>query len=141
MILEEQKCPFSAPLITHQFDCVHAKEVIHRGGTEIACNGGAVVQPRCDRLFQRLKAAALPAFGVEDDLLSMPHSVLVKIQYGGLLGLQRLLSDPAPAAERVENIDALLQQAQTKWGSMEAISCDSLVPDITAFKPRSRRGH
>ena len=135
--MEERKCPFSAPLVTKQFGCVHAKEVIHRGGTEIACIN-ADAQPRCDRLFQRLKAVALPAFGVEDDLLSMPHSVLVKIQYGGLLGLQRLLSGPA---DRVENIDALLQQAQTKWGDIETISCDPLVADITAYKPRSRRGH
>ena len=134
--MEERKCPFSVPLVTKQFGCVHAKEVIHRGGTEIACTN-ADAQPRCAQLFQRLKAVALPAFGVEDDLLSMPHSVLVKIQYGGLLGLQRLVSGPA---DRVENIDALLQQAQTKLGSMDTLSCDPLVADITAFKPRSRRG-
>ena len=135
--LQEPKCPFSAPLVTHQFGCALAKEVIQRGGTEIACTH-AGAQSRCAGLFQRMKTAALPAFGVEDDLLSMPHSVLVKIQYGGLLGLQRLLSGPA---ERVENIDALMQQAAVKWGNIEAISCEPLVPDITAFKPRSRRGH
>lgn len=135
--MPEPKCPFSAPLVTHHFGCVLAKEVIHRGGTEIACTQDAA-QARCAGLFERLKTAALPAFGVEDDLLSMPHSVQVKIQYGGLLGLQRLLSKPA---ERVENIDTLLQQAATQWGSIEAIACDSLIPDITAFKPRSRRGH
>ena len=134
--MEERKCPFSAPLVTQQFGCVHAKEVIHRGGTEIACTN-ADAQPRCARLFQRLKAVALPAFGVEDDLLSMPHSVLVKIQYGGLLGLQRLLSGPA---DRVENIDALLQEVHMKWGDIETISCDPLAADITAYKPRSRRG-
>lgn len=135
--MQEPKCPFSAPLITHHFGCALAKEVIHRGGTEIACTQDGA-QRRCAGLFERLKTAALPAFGVEDDLLSMPHSVLVKIQYGGLLGLQRLLPN---AAERVDNIDALLQQATTQWGSIEAIACDSLIPDITAFKPRSRRGH
>lgn len=135
--MQEPKCPFSAPLITHHFACVLAKEVIHRGGTEIACTQDAA-QARCAGLFERLKTAALPAFGVEDDLLSMPHSVLVKIQYGGLLGLQQLLSGPA---ERVDNIDALLQQAASQWGSLEAIPCDSLIPNIVAFKPRSRRGH
>lgn len=134
--MSEAKCPFSAPLITHHFGCVLAKEVIHRGGTEIACTQDGA-QARCAGLFERLKTAALPAFGVEDDLLSMPHSVLVKIQYGGLLGMQRLLSGPV---DKIENIDALLNQATTHWGNTEAVPCDSLVPDITSFKPRSRRG-
>lgn len=139
--MEEHKCPFSAPLISQQFGCVHAREVIHRGGAEIACTD-AQAQARCEPLFQRLKAAALPAFGVEDDLLSMPHSVQVKIQYGGLLGLQRLLPEAAaPAPERVENIDALVTGALSRFGGLDAVPCEQVVADIAAFKPRARRGH
>lgn len=134
--MSETKCPFSAPLITHHFGCALAKEVINRGGTEIACTHEAA-QVRCAGVFGRLKANALPAFGVEDDLLSMPHSVSVKIQYGGLLGIQRLLSSPV---EKIENIDALLNQATTHWGSPEAMPCNDLISDITSFKPRARRG-
>ena len=138
--MPQSKCPYSAPLIGHHFDCACAQEVIRRGGTEVDCTN-ASAHARCEQLFHRLKAVALPAFGVEDDLLSMPHSVLVKIQYGGLLGLQRLLSSAAPAAERIDDIDTLVQQAQARFGSAEAIPCDPLVAEITAFKPRSRRAH
>lgn len=138
--MEQHRCPFSAPLTSHHFACTHAKEVIRRGGTEIDC-GDTPAHARCERLFHCMKAAALPAFGVEDDLLSMPHSVLIKVQYGGLLGLQRLLSSPVPAAERVEDINTLVAQAQASFGSVEATPCDQLVADITAFKPRSRRAH
>ncbi len=138
--MEQHKCLFSAPLISHQFGCVYAKEVIHRGGAEIACTDIAA-HARCGQLFQHMKAAALPAFGVEDDLLSMPHSVLVKIQYGGLLGLQRLLSGATAAPERVENIDALVAGAQVRFGVVGAVPCAQFVADITAFKPRPRRGH
>jgi len=135
--MDEHKCPFSAPLITRQFGCAHAQEVIHRGGAEINCTDAAA-HARCELLFQRLKAAALPAFGVEDDLLSMPHSVLVKIQYGGLLGLQRVLRVAAQVAERVEDVQALVAEASLRFG--DEIPCAPLVDDITAFKPRARRG-
>jgi hypothetical protein len=135
--MEEHKCPFSAPLITRQFGCAHAQEVIHRGGAEINCTDAAA-QARCDLLFQRMKAAALPAFGVEDDLLSMPHSVLVKIQYGGLLGLQRLLRAESQVSERVEDIQALVVEASLRFS--DAVPCAPLVADITTFKPRARRG-
>jgi len=137
--MEEYKCPFSAPLITRQFGCAHAKEVIHRGGAEINCTNTAA-HTRCDQLFQRLKVAALPAFGVEDDLLSMPHSVLVKIQYGGLLGLQRQLRTEVQEAERVEDVQALVVEAVARFGGVSEIPCASLIDDITAFKPRARRG-
>lgn len=136
--MDELKCPFSAPLITHQFGCHNAVEVTRRGGPDIACTDGRAAQ-RCEALFAQLKAAALPAFGVEDDLLTMPHSVLVKIQHGGPLGLQRLLDGIGGAAgDRVEDLDRLIAAAEARFSS--ALPVDAVVPDITAFKPRARRG-
>jgi hypothetical protein len=135
--MQEYKCPFSAPLITHQFGCTKATEVVRRGGVEINCTDAAAWS-RCDQLFQRMKLAALPAFGVEDDLLSMPHSVLVKVQYGGLLGLQRLLRAEPQVGERVDDIHTLVVEASLRFGN--EVPCGSLVDDITAFKPRARRG-
>lgn len=135
--MSEHKCPFSAPLVTRQFGCTVSQEVIHRGGTEINCTDAAA-HARCDQLFQRLKVEALPAFGVEDDLLSMPHSVLVKIQYGGLLGLQRLLRATPQVAERVEDVRSLVAEASLRFN--DDVPCARLVDDITAFKPRARRG-
>jgi hypothetical protein len=135
--MQEYKCPFSAPLITHQFGCTKATEVVRRGGVEINCTDAAAWS-RCDQLFQRMKLAALPAFGVEDDLLSMPHSVLVKVQYGGLLGLQRLLRAEPQVGERVDDIHTLVVETSLRFG--DEVPCGSLVDDITAFKPRARRG-
>lgn len=135
--METRKCPFSAPLVTHQFGCCKAQEVVRRGGAEIDCTDAAACE-RCVRLFGRLKAAALPAFGVEDDLLSMPHSVLVKIQHGGLLGLQRVLAAAEAVTERVEDIDRLVADAQARYG--ESVSVDAVVADMTNFKLRARRG-
>jgi hypothetical protein len=89
-------------------------------------------------LFQQMKAAALPAFGVEDDLLSMPHSVLVKIQHGGLLGLQRLLEPGAAGSGAVQDIHALVDQAAGKYSNLDAIPCPALVQDMTGYKLRRR---
>jgi hypothetical protein len=88
--------------------------------------------------MQCLKDAALPAFGVEDDLLSMPHSVLVKIQFGGLLGVQRLLDATRSDADSVIDINALVEQALEKYGTTDAVPCAEIVTDITGFKPKRR---
>lgn len=134
--MEEYKCAFSNTLVTNQFACEKAEQVTRRGGPDVACTSDAAHQ-RCEKLFQQMKAAALPAFGVDDDLLSMPHSVLVKIQHGGLLGLQRLL-DGAAGSGDVKNIHALVDQAVGKYNHLDAIPCSALVQDMTSYKLRRR---
>ena len=133
--MDEYKCAFSNTLITNQFGCEKAEQVTRRGGPDIACTADAAHQ-RCKRLFRQMKAAALPAFGVEDDLPSIPHSVLVKIQHGGLLGLQRLVD--AAGATDVKNIHALIDRATGKYHNLDAVPCPELVPDMTSYKLRRR---
>ncbi len=136
--MEEYKCAFSHTLVTNQFGCEKAKPVTRRGGPDIACTSAEAHQ-RCERLFQRLKEAALPAFGVEDDLLTMPHSVLVKIQHGGLLGLQRLIDNGTAESGEIKNIDGLVGRAVEKLGNLDAIPCQAFVEDMTSYKLKRRR--
>lgn len=136
--MEEYKCAFSNTLVTNQFGCEKGEPVARRSGPDIACTSGEAHQ-RCERLFQRLKEAALPAFGVEDDLLTMPHSVLVKIQHGGLLGLQRLIDNGTAEAGEIKNIDGLVGRAVEKLGNLDTIPCQAFVEDMASYKLKRRR--
>lgn len=133
----EDQCAFSQTLIGGQFACRHAEPVVRRGGAEIACRSPRAAQD-CARLLQCLKDAALPAFGVEDDPLSMPHSMLVKIQFGGLLGVQALLDASRADADSVADINDLVEQTREKFTTLDAVPCAALVDQITRFKPRRR---
>ncbi|MBI3570714.1 MAG: hypothetical protein HY082_06370 [Gammaproteobacteria bacterium] len=134
-MVEEYKCAFNATLMGDQFGCAHARHVARRGGPDIACvdNTG---HERCQRLFDLLKASALPTFGVEDDPLSMPHSTLVKIQFGGLLGIQRLLGD---SSETVADINALVGHTESRFGGLETVPCEQTHTDMTGYKIRRRK--
>ena len=133
--MEEYKCAFNATLMGDQFGCTHARHVVRRGGPDVACadNTG---HERCRRLFGLLKTSALSAFGVEDDLLSMPHSTLVKIQFGGLLGIQRLLGN---GGETVTDIDSLVDRAENRFGGLETVPCEQVRADMTGYKIRRRK--
>lgn len=133
--MEEYKCAFNATLMGDRFGCAHARHVVRRGGPDVACVDSAGHE-RCRRLFEILKASALPAFGVEDDLLSMPHSTLVKIQFGGLLGIQRLLGS---SGETVMDINSLVEHAGRNFGDLETLPCQEFVTDITSYKTRRRK--
>jgi hypothetical protein len=136
------KCPFAAPITAGRAACCNAQEVVRRGGSEYDCRSEAD-HAACIGLFDRLKAAALPAFGVEDDLLSMPHSTLVKIQSGGLLGLARLLGDQAAegAEEGAEiaDISVLVGLARARYGDLGLVPCAELTGDILGYR-LERRG-
>jgi hypothetical protein len=129
-------CPFSATLAKNDFACPHAEQIIRRGGAEFACRS-ATTHANCVRLFERMKAVALPEFGVEDDLLQVPHGVLAKIQFGGLLGLQRMLNDNPDGT--VADIASLVEAAKTRFAGIEAIPCAQLVGDITRYQLSRRR--
>lgn len=133
----EHKCAFSQPLISEQFGCEHAEPVVRRGGAEIACRSAEACS-RCAALLQRLKRDALPAFGVEDDLLTMPHSVLVKIQFGGLLGVQRLIDAEKATADSVSNINAVVMQAAQTYSGLDELPCALIVDDMTGYQTRRR---
>lgn len=132
----EKICPFGSTLVTETCACVHAEQVVRRGGAEIICQEDAAYS-RCSNLFQHLKQAALPAFDVEDDLTTMPHSVLQKIQFGGLLGLQTLLTNQA--ADQVANVVSLMEAAEAKYGSLDSLPYAELVRFITEYKLKRRR--
>lgn len=135
--MSDLKCPFRHTLIQRDFGCEHAGEITRREGPDVACQD-AVAQARCTAFFAHLRAGAVPAFGVEDDLTQMPQSVLVKIQFGGLLGLGRLLGEGG--GERVDNVNGLVVRALQRFGTPGAVPVEEILPDITAHKVRRRRG-
>ena len=132
----EQICPFGSTLVTEICHCVHADQVVRRGGAEIICQD-EVAYVRCTELFQHLKDVALPAFEVEDDLTTMPHSVLQKIQFGGLLGLQQLVMEQA--TDTVADIAGLLDSLQTRLGTLDKLPYNEVVSFITEYKLKRRR--
>lgn len=136
--MDNFKCAFNGTMMAEQFACARAHRVTRRAGPDVACDSQAAHQ-RCAALFERLKSAALPAFGVEDDLLSMPHSVIVKIQFGGLAGLQCLQRPDAALETPVDDIDALVRRALEQFGSVDAVPCERFVEAMTSY-PLRRRG-
>lgn len=128
------RCSFSSPLVTEQYVCTHGEQVVRRGGTEVACRDEAACS-RCEAVFEWLKQVTLPAFNVEDDLTSMPHSVLQKIQFGSLAGLRQLL-DIKPG-ERPD-IHELLNQAAERYGGIDALPYSELAETISHYKLKRR---
>lgn len=131
-------CPFTAPLVKKDFLCPQADEVIRRGGSEIACKNPDS-HSRCTQLHALVKSSALAAMDLEDDLLTLPHNTLVKIQYGGLLGLQAMMLPDKADSTQVENIESLVSQAISSYGDPAHVPLESINAAIINFKTQRRR--
>ncbi len=127
------KCAFNHPLMVGEFRCNKARSVVRRGGPDVDCESEAA-QRRCTRLFARLKAASLPAMDLPDDPLSMPHSIHVKIQSGGLSGIKRMLKDTQD-----DDVASMVRAAVRRFHGIDAIPLDELILDITNYRLRRRR--
>ena len=138
--MQDLKCPFCRILLPGDFRCGHASAVTRRDGPDIAC-GAPRVRELCDEVLARLKAVGLPALGYSDDLTELPHGVAMKVQMGGLLGLQKLAGTAAADdSAAVRDVGAVVDAAVERYGGAAAIPYADLVPGMSAFQLKRRRG-
>ena len=133
--MEEHRCPFQVPQIKRDFACSLGVEVTRRDGAAVACQSGSASRHCCE-LYERLKQAGLEASGMRDDLATVPQSLYIKVQYGGLLGLQRLLGD---TRHDIADISSLLTQLHAQYGGIENIPCEQVKADIESHKARRKK--
>ncbi len=131
--METYKCAFSHPLMVGEFRCANGQPIVRRGGPGVGC-GSESAHRRCARLFDNLKSESLTALGLQDDPLSLPHSILVKIQCGGLTGIARMLERRSG-----DDVAAMLDAAELQFQGIDAVPVHQLVEEISAYRVKRRR--
>ena len=128
-------CPYSAMLAQKRdFSCPYADEVIRRGGSEYVClqiNNHEL----CSEVHNKVKKVYLESQGLEDDLLSLPHSTFVKIQFGCVLGLQYALGRDAT---KIEDIGSLIADTINNYKNIDALPFEVVNEQISAYKLEKR---
>lgn len=136
MSLHSDGCCFAITQISNEFDCQYGELVTRRAGPDIACQS-AMCRQKCLTVYEHMKNTGLDAFDYEDDLTQVPHGVWVKIQFGGLLGLQAEIG--LEQANTIKNIADLIQSAEQSFKQLELIPYDNLVTAMQSYKARRRK--
>lgn len=127
------KCPFAQVLISEQARCTKGVTVARRGGVDVSCQD-AVASARCRTVHEGLLTTALEAVGMEYDLNQLPHSLLMKVQYGGLAALAKETGFTQP----VEDVDQLVQAVVKKYQRSDRIDYERYQPEILSYKLKRR---
>ena len=95
---------------------------------------------QCRTVHEKVKQAVLAEMGLEDDLLSVPHSTLVKIEFGAVLGLnQALQPQNASASDSIADIATMIQSALETYNSADQLPVDTTTQTAIAYKLQRRR--
>ncbi len=132
-------CPFEKALVAKR--CFCEKAVRHNiAERDVAGCSSAAVAEDCGALLDLLRHNAQFALHLTHVEGGLPHAKEMKVQCGGLLGLQREL-DPARADdETVENVFALVREAMERFGDLASLPYGEIVKTVSSFEIRRRSG-
>ncbi len=136
--INERRCVFEKAINSRRCSCdkSHRFHLADREG--IACNS-ASANALCRELLDQMRSKARFALHLTSADAPLPHAREIKVQTGGLLGLQELLHPEKTGAENVENAIGLIDTALTKYGSLGKLPYDILVQAIVKFEGRRKR--
>lgn len=137
--VNERRCVLEKALNNRAATCSYAERFYLADREGVGCKSDAA-QRRCQDLLNRMRDGARFALQMTHIGGPLPHNKEIKVQAGGLLGLQALLHPERAEADQVEDVFGLLNDAEQRYGGIADLPYQDMVKHITRFQGRSRRG-
>lgn len=136
--INDRRCVFEKSVNSRRSTCEHGRQFNLADREGVACSSEAGNR-RCQVFLDMIRRNA--SFALQQRHIDgpLPHAKEVKVQTGGLLGLQGLLHPQQAGAEQVDNIAGLLREAQDRYGEFEQLPYTELVKTIVRFEGRHKR--
>ncbi len=129
-------CVFEKGILSQKCKCSyqHTFRLADRHG--VGCTD-TVMQQSCKAFLDHLRQQTRFVFKIDIDG-PLPHNKEIKVQNGGMLGVQKLLLND-DSAQVVEDIADLMQQSIALYGSVDEIPFNLIMPSVTNYKTRPKR--
>lgn len=133
-------CVFEKGILSLRCRCAyqHMFRLADRHG--VGCRD-ALMQQNCSSFLSHLRKQTRFVFKINIDG-PLPHNKELKVQNGGMLGVQKLLLTSTPddeAGNEVGNIAGLMTRSIELYGSIENIPYHRIMPSVTAYQTRPKR--
>lgn len=138
--VNERRCAFEKALLTRLFGCEKLIKANIAEREAVGCSDGSA-QQRCQRLLERMQRSAAFVFKRTEMAGPLPHAQEIRVQCGGLLGLQQLIQGESQSSG-VADIHDLVRRAAAEYEGLDALPYGTLARSITSYqgrRPRRRR--
>lgn len=137
--VNERRCVLEKALNSRAVRCSHCERFYLADREAVGCKSDPA-QRRCRELLVRMREGARFALQMTHIGGPLPHNKEIKVQIGGLQGLQALIDPQSARDAGVDDVFGLLNAAEQRFGALPAFPFQELVKHITRFQGRNRRG-
>ena len=129
-------CVFEKGILSLKCKCAyqHMFRLADRHG--VGCTD-ALMQQNCRVFLGHLRKQTRFLFKINIDG-PLPHNKEIKVQNGGMLGMQRLLMEDA-SVDSVDDISGLMSQSIELYGSIEQVPYNLIMPSVSSYQTRPKR--
>ncbi len=129
-------CAFEKAILSSQCSCEKSTRIFIADRQAGGC-ASPVAQRECRELLVLLRRNAAFALKLTSVGGPLPHAKEMKVQCGGLLGIQSLLYPDGPP-NRVQNVYGLVRTAQECYGNLDSLPFSEVIQSIARFQARRR---
>lgn len=137
--VNERRCVLEKALNSRTVRCSHCERFYLADREAVGCKSDPA-QRRCQELLVRMREGARFALQMTHIGGPLPHNKEIKVQIGGLQGLQALIDPQSARDAGVDDVFGLLNAAEQRFGALPAFPFQEMVKHITRFQGRNRRG-
>ena len=136
--VNERRCVFEKAINARRCTCDLSQRfnLADREGVSCTSETGAI---RCRQLLVLLRDNARFALQMTNVPGPLPHAKEVKVQIGGMLGLQKLLRPEMINDDLVHDINGLAEVAIQRFNSLDNLPYSEIVKSVVSFEGRLRR--
>ena len=136
--INERRCPYEKAVNSRRCNCSQSKRFNLANREGVACKSAAG-NLLCNELLNIMRRKARFSLHVTHATSPLPHAKEIKVQVGGLLGLQKLLDPQAAEATTVADIYGLTNTAVTSYSGLDALPYNEIMQSVVVFKGREKR--
>lgn len=136
--VNEVYCAFEKSVLTNECRCRMAERFCIAEREGVHCQS-AERQQRCLHWLELLREQARFALRAEEERRLLPHGKAIRLQVGGMRGLQKVLDGPDTDMHAVEDVDGILARAESRFRTLEAAPFSEIMRSVAAYQIRKRR--
>jgi hypothetical protein len=136
--LSQRHCVFEKAINSRRCSCKQSARFNLADREGVACEsdtGNAL----CIVLLNAMRRNARFSLHITHADGPLPHAKEIRVQIGGLLGLQKLLHPDRANADTVHNINGLASEALERYSRIENLPYDLIMQTIASFEARRKR--
>ncbi|MDH5443979.1 MAG: hypothetical protein OEY52_00390 [Gammaproteobacteria bacterium] len=132
------RCVFEKSINTRRCHCSLSERFNLADREGVRCTVD-LAQKRCTTLLETLRSKAIFTMQLTRIDGALPHNKEIKVQTGGLLGLQNLIDPAYDETLGIQDIHQLINQAIEIYKSTDEFPYNEIVRKVAKFEGRNKR--